>query len=46
MVGDALTQVDIDVFAVCEFAGWVKQEVPASCSQLLSYIERLRAQLA
>lgn len=46
MVGEVLTQVDIDVFAVCEFAGWVKQQVPASCSQLLSYIDRVRAEVA
>lgn len=40
---DALSQADIDIVAVCEFAGWVKQEVPASCSQLLAYRDRVRA---
>lgn len=45
IVGDALSQADIDVVAVCEFSGWVKQEVPASCSRLLAYLDRMRAEL-
>lgn len=46
VVGEALSQADIDVVATCEFAGWVKQQVPASCSQLLAYIDRVRAEVA
>lgn len=46
IVGDALTQADIDLLATCEFAGWVKEQVPASCSQLLSYVERVRGEIA
>ncbi|MBB3046168.1 glutathione S-transferase [Litorivivens lipolytica] len=46
LVGDALTQADIDLLAVCEFAGWVKVSVPESCTNLHAYLERVRAQLA
>ena len=45
IVADALSQADIDVIAVCEFAGWVKEQVPASCSHLLAYVEKVRAEL-
>lgn len=46
IVGDALSQADIDVVATCEFAGWVKQQVPDSCSQLVAYLDRVRAELS
>lgn len=46
LVGDHLTQADIDVLVLCEFAGWVKQSVPPDCTALQRYIERVRAALA
>ena len=45
LVGDQLTQADIDVFVVSEFAGWVKQSVPPDCADLRRYLERVRAAL-
>jgi glutathione S-transferase len=46
IVGDSLSQADIDVVATCEFAGWVKEKMPESCGHLLAYIDRVRAALA
>ncbi|WP_372778560.1 glutathione S-transferase family protein [Litorivivens sp.] len=46
LVGDALSQADIDLLAVCEFASWVKVSVPESCTDLKAYLDRVRSQLA
>lgn len=45
LVGEELTQADIDLLVSCEFASWVKESVPASCSALLAHLERVRAAL-
>ena len=46
LVGDALSQADIDLLAVCEFASWVQVSVPESCNNLTAYLDRVRSQLA
>ncbi|MAY34498.1 MAG: glutathione S-transferase [Spongiibacteraceae bacterium] len=46
LVGDALSQADIDLLAVCEFASWVQVSVPGSCTGLKAYLDRVRSQLA
>ncbi|WP_372747810.1 glutathione S-transferase family protein [Litorivivens sp.] len=45
LVGDSLTQADIDLLVVCEFAAWVKETVPESCAALLAHMARVRAAL-
>lgn len=45
MVGDTLTQADIDLFVYLDFLGWIRTEVPAECTHLLDWRERARAVL-
>ncbi|MFT7285964.1 MAG: glutathione S-transferase [Halieaceae bacterium] len=46
LCGDNLTFADLDLLVVVDVAKWVKQELPASCTRLRSWAERVRAELA
>lgn len=46
IVGDGISQADVDCFAVCNFAGWVKHSIPDDCPRLKSWYERVNAELA
>ncbi|WP_101760569.1 glutathione S-transferase family protein [Oceanicoccus sp. KOV_DT_Chl] len=41
IVGEQLSFADIDVFVVCDFAGWVKETIPAECVTLQSWYQRV-----
>lgn len=42
IVGDSLTMADIDNLVVCDFASWVKESIPADCSNLLAWYARVQ----
>lgn len=46
LVGDQLSLADIDLLVCVGFAGWVKETPPESCTNLNSYLERVRTALA
>jgi glutathione S-transferase len=46
MAGDNFTFADIDLLAAIGFMGWIKREVPAECTHLLSWLERAQAEVA
>ncbi len=46
IVGDGLSQADIDALVCCDFAGWVKESVPAHCQNLQAWYQRVNEQLA
>lgn len=37
IVGDQLTQADLDCFVICGFAGWAKESIPQECTALLAW---------
>jgi len=41
IVGNQLTLADIDCYVVCGFAGWVKKQIPDSCTALLQWQKRI-----
>jgi len=41
IVGTQLTQADIDCYVVCDFARWVKKQIPESCTALLQWQKRV-----
>lgn len=45
MVGSALSLADIDVLVVCDFAGWIKESIPADCSALQAWYQRISGEL-
>ncbi len=45
IVGDAISLADIDMFVVCDFAGWVKQSIPEDCKQLQAWYQRIAKEL-
>jgi glutathione S-transferase len=45
IIGDQFTFADIDMFCITEFAGWIKEGIPESCSNLLAWHERAGAEL-
>lgn len=45
VVADALTQADIDTYITCEFAGWVKESIPAACQNLQAWHDRIKGEL-
>jgi len=45
LVGSAVTLADIDLLVAVEFAGWIKESVPESCTHLHSWLARTREAL-
>ena len=45
LVGDAISLADIDAFVLCDFAGWVKESIPESCSQMQAWYQRVAKEL-
>ena len=43
LVGESLTQADIDLRVVCDFAAIVKQKVPEDCPHLAAHQQRVAA---
>lgn len=41
IVGDQLTMADIDCFAVCNFANWIKKQIPEECASFRLWHERV-----
>ncbi|MEW6996282.1 glutathione S-transferase family protein [Colwelliaceae bacterium BS250] len=37
LVGKQLTQADIDLYVICSFAGWAKEQVPNGCTNILAW---------
>ncbi|MEY3017457.1 MAG: hypothetical protein RL336_592 [Pseudomonadota bacterium] len=42
IVTDIPTMADIDLYCLCEFAGWVKEHVPENASHLQRWIQRFK----
>ncbi|MDX1496015.1 MAG: glutathione S-transferase family protein [Salinisphaeraceae bacterium] len=45
IVGDALSQADIDAFVVCSFAGWIKIQPAENLSNVAAWRERVGSTL-
>ena len=45
LVDDAMTLADIDLLVCTEFAGWVKESIPETCTALLAWRNRVRKTL-
>lgn len=45
LVGDRLSQADIDGFVAVDFAGWVKESIPAHCEGVQAWYERVKMEL-
>ena len=45
LVGDYFSLADIDLYCIVEFAGWIKQHIPADCAALRAWHERATAAL-
>ena len=45
LVGDAISLADIDAFVLCDFAGWVKESIPVSCTELQAWYQRVAKEL-
>ncbi len=41
LAGEAFSMADIDAFATCEFAGWIRRTIPAECTQLTRWRARV-----
>lgn len=41
LAGEAFSMADIDAFATCEFAGWIRRAIPAECTQLTRWRARV-----
>ena len=46
LVGSQLSQADIDLFTIVGFAGWIKQQVPESCTNTARWHKNVSALLA
>ena len=46
IAGDNFTFADIDMICIIEFAGWIKDGIPADCSHLLEWHERALAEVS
>lgn len=42
LVGDALSQADIDLYVVLGFCNWVKRDIPESCSTLRHWFDGMK----
>lgn len=45
LVGEGLSMADIDLLVTTRFAGWVREQVPESCTNLLAWQARAEAAL-
>jgi len=45
VAGEHFSLADIDMVCLCEFAGWVKEGIPADCAALLDWHGRAKAEL-
>ena len=45
LVGNEITMADVDAFVVVDFAGWIKERVPESRSNVLAWYQRIKALL-
>lgn len=45
ILGNALTLADIDAFTVIDFAGWIKERVPDSCTNLNRWAAHVKSLL-
>ena len=45
VAGERISFADIDLFAACGFARWIKQGIPAECVHLQAWLERVGAEL-
>ncbi|MDG1772780.1 MAG: glutathione S-transferase family protein [Oceanicoccus sp.] len=45
IVGNAISLADIDLYALCDFAKWVKQSIPEDCRHLQSWYQRMVKEL-
>lgn len=45
IVGSALSLADIDALVVCDFAGWIKESIPADCQALQAWYQRISGEL-
>ena len=43
LVGQQLSQADIDLFVICGFAGWAKETVPEDCVAILSWQQNIQS---
>ena len=41
IVGDNISQADIDAYVVCQFAGWIKTSIPQECEHVLGWHHKL-----
>ncbi len=46
LVGDALSQADIDLYVVLGFCNWVKRDIPESCSTLRHWFDGMKQRFA
>lgn len=46
IAGDNFSLADIDLYCIVEFAGWIKEGMPDTCSNLRNWHERASAELA
>lgn len=42
LVGEQLSQADIDLYVVLGFCGWVKRSIPEECPALLAWFEKMK----
>ncbi len=42
LVGEALSQADIDLYVVLGFCGWVKRDIPEQCGTLRSWYQMMK----
>lgn len=45
LVGDGISQADIDGLVSCDFAGWVKESIPDSCPRTQDWYQRVKMEL-
>jgi len=46
LVGGRLTLADIDLYVAMSFAGWVREKVPASATNLVNFQSRMKDALS
>ena len=45
IAGEHFSLADIDMYCINEFAGWIKDGIPASCGHLSGWLERAATEL-
>ena len=46
IAGENFSFADIDMYCICEFAGWIKESIPDDCPNLKDWHERAATELA